>query len=593
MIFRAYFRRKIFGLSTQSQLKGFVRQFCWRKLGKALIEGGFLQSLRLEFFTAAGGGGVYRMGSGLQHESAMTTAMRETTETTEPITQPAPLSLPAAETVPTRDYTQLDKAALISRIQDLERALIAVTKRTTAITTTAATKPEPTKKDEKKSKLKVSRTFDASQYPTQLIAIKFAYLGATYNGYEFHINNVTPLPTIEEVLFCALLKARLVPALPGVEPQDSIAAWPGDDAVSYSKCGRTDRGVSAFGQVVNVRVRSTGNPDQEFPYANILNRLLPLTIRVLAVCTTVPESFSARFSCRARHYRYFFTTPAVAGVSLDVSAMAKAASMFLGTHDFRNFCKLDASKQITNFERTIFRATIEPVDGDEGVWYFELQGTAFLWHQVRHMMAVLFLVGQGLEPPEVIRDLLDLEKFPTKPMYEMADDRPLVLWNCVFPEEVDGVRLAWIPAGCGARRGIDRDGLTDSVFSQWHEKRIGNVLARGLMEIVEKLPPPPSPSVNQRVHGNPAQQKQAKKTLSSHPLVLGTGDLQLRGAYIKMQDRRRMRSVGEINRSWVERKGDWAGRKERREKRRRKEVDDLEFEIDMDRMLKDDLSGSE
>lgn len=34
-------------------------------------------------------------------------------------------------------------------------------------------------------------------------------------------------------------------------------------------------------------------------------------------------------------------------------------------------------------------------------WQFRVRGTAFLWHQVRCMTAVLFLIGQGLEKPQV------------------------------------------------------------------------------------------------------------------------------------------------------------------------------------------------
>ncbi|KAL7617024.1 hypothetical protein Lser_V15G00158 [Lactuca serriola] len=30
-----------------------------------------------------------------------------------------------------------------------------------------------------------------------------------------------------------------------------------------------------------------------------------------------------------------------------------------------------------------------------------IKGSAFLWHQVRCMVAVLFLIGQGLESPDV------------------------------------------------------------------------------------------------------------------------------------------------------------------------------------------------
>jgi tRNA pseudouridine38/39 synthase len=39
-----------------------------------------------------------------------------------------------------------------------------------------------------------------------------------------------------------------------------------------------------------------------------------------------------------------------------------------------------------------------------------IKGSAFLWHQVRCMVSVLFLIGQGLESPSV-------SKFFTKPLY--------------------------------------------------------------------------------------------------------------------------------------------------------------------------------
>jgi tRNA pseudouridine38/39 synthase len=36
------------------------------------------------------------------------------------------------------------------------------------------------------------------------------------------------------------------------------------------------------------------------------------------------------------------------------------------------------------------------------VWVMRVKGTAFLWHQVRCMAAVLFMVGYGHEAPAVI-----------------------------------------------------------------------------------------------------------------------------------------------------------------------------------------------
>ena len=44
--------------------------------------------------------------------------------------------------------------------------------------------------------------------------------------------------------------------------------------------------------------------------------------------------------------------------SLDINAMQEAAKKLEGLHDFRNLCKVDPSKQISNFDRRIFHASI-------------------------------------------------------------------------------------------------------------------------------------------------------------------------------------------------------------------------------------------
>jgi len=220
------------------------------------------------------------------------------------------------------------------------------------------------------------------------------------------------------------------------------------------------------GYSVNENGKSKG---EELDYMQILNGVLPPTIRVLAWCP-VPDSFDARFSCKGRHYRYFFTN--IDG-ELDIEAMRKAAEYFLGEHDFRNFCKLDVQKQITNFSRRIDRADILPYDGapsnsNSKMWMLDLQGTAFLWHQVRCMMAILFLVGQRLEEPEIVRDLLDMEKYPTKPEYEMAYDVPLVLYDCLFDD------LEW---RYPAEETRSRTKLLQDSFAIWHNYKLEETLS--------------------------------------------------------------------------------------------------------------------
>ncbi|KAI5840627.1 pseudouridine synthase [Tricharina praecox] len=306
----------------------------------------------------------------------------------------------------------------------------------------------------------------------------------------------------------------------------------------------------------------------EMPYTAILNRLLPPTIRILAWAPNPPAGFSARFNCRARHYRYFFTNPMLSptnpGGALDIAAMQTAAQYFLGSRDFRNFCKLDPAKQIDNFSRDILEASIEELPSSSGdvtsakTYYFNLKGTAFLWHQVRHMMAVLFLVGQGLEKPEIVRDMLDIARFPTKPMYEMAEDRPLVLWDCVFPND----DLRWLVADDGDLRGA----LADTTWMGWHEKKIDEVLAGQLVGLVRRQ--------REESEMSPVlQRKKRKAAKPGHVLVLGSGEAVLRGKYVPMKDRKKMRPVAEINKSFIERKGDW---RERRELKRKKDEEEEE-----------------
>ena len=244
-----------------------------------------------------------------------------------------------------------------------------------------------------------------------------------------------------------------------------------------------------MGQVSALLVRSNVNPEdrlekggrgysldskgqskgEEMDYVQRLNWVLPSSIRVIA-WTPVPDDFDARFSCRGRHYRYFFMN---LHDELDISAMRTAAGYFVGEHDFRNFCKLDVSKQITNFKRRIDKAEILPYNGvpenkDSKMWMLELHGSAFLWHQVRCMMAILFLVGQKLEEPEIIRDLLDVRKFPNKPEYEMAYDVPLVLYDCLY----NG--LEWRYPEESSR---SREKMLQDLFSTWHEHKLRETLA--------------------------------------------------------------------------------------------------------------------
>ena len=83
--------------------------------------------------------------------------------------------------------------------------------------------------------------------------------------------------------------------------------------------------------------------------------------------------------------------------------------------------------------------TQDIIDSPESVYYLEIHGQAFLWHQIRCIAEVVFMVGRGQEQPGVMQELLNVEKYPVKPSYPLADEKPLVLQGCLY----DNLRLSY------------------------------------------------------------------------------------------------------------------------------------------------------
>jgi len=94
------------------------------------------------------------------------------------------------------------------------------------------------KAGEGSGRTKKQKSFDFTRYHRRHIAIKMAYLGWNFHGFASQESTEN---TIESHFFAALSKACLI---------ESRADC------NYSRCGRTDKGVSAFSQVVSLDVRS-------------------------------------------------------------------------------------------------------------------------------------------------------------------------------------------------------------------------------------------------------------------------------------------------------------------------------------------------
>lgn len=299
-------------------------------------------------------------------------------------------------------------------------------------------------------------------------------------------------------------------------------------------------------------------------YLHTLNGILPPSIRVYAWAPVAP-TFSARFSCRARHYKYFFSAR-----NLDVAAMREGAARLVGEHDFRNLCKLDPSKQLTSFRRRILRADISPLPfhnnnndagNDARMHVFDLVGTAFLYNQVRHIMAVLLLIGARLEAPHIISALLNVDpevevevevgdesadreeqqplpRVTCKPEYQMADALPLVLWECAY----DAEDVPWRTDDAGMEGGSV--GLYSQLVGLAERAEVEATLAEHFLAAASGFHGPgPGP-------GSGGVIRQG----GGCDVPLGGGTVRREGKYVRLLSRRRLESVEIVNARWRSRK---------------------------------------
>ncbi len=177
--------------------------------------------------------------------------------------------------------------------------------------------------------------------------------------------------------------------------------------VAIHGSGRTDAGVHAWGQVASVTLSGDRSPKE---ILNYVNQYLPEDIVVRSV-EEVPPRFHARLTPSRKTYRYRIWMAEVPPVFErrycyrperlpDAERMAAAATDFLGTHDFRGFCR-DKTKKTT--VRTIYAITVKRI-GPE--LHIDVTGDGFLYNMVRIMVGTLLEIGWGERPGEDISRLL-------------------------------------------------------------------------------------------------------------------------------------------------------------------------------------------
>ncbi len=228
------------------------------------------------------------------------------------------------------------------------------------------------------------------------IRLTLAYDGTRYAGWQVQPDRPSIQSTVEAAIH----------ALTG-------------ERVSLLSAGRTDAGVHALGQVANFTTESSIPPEKWRP---ALQSRLPPDI-VVRNSEEVAADFHATYAARHKRYRYVihesllddpFLRPYVWRVNapLDLAAMRTAASVLVGTHDFRSFESHwpNTGSSIRTIHEIAFRrtagwnvwgsapiedssTTTRPVDGEFIV--FEIVGDGFLYNMVRAIVGTLMNVGRG------------------------------------------------------------------------------------------------------------------------------------------------------------------------------------------------------
>ena len=74
----------------------------------------------------------------------------------------------------------------------------------------------------------------------------------------------------------------------------------------------------------------------------------------------------------------------------------------------------------------------------DGVWAFDLKGTASLYNQVRPIVVILFPVGAGFEHLSLVTALVNVDKESPYPVFEEGGSIPPVVDGKLEYQMADG-----------------------------------------------------------------------------------------------------------------------------------------------------------
>ena len=185
---------------------------------------------------------------------------------------------------------------------------------------------------------------------------------------------------------------------------------------------RTDSGVSVRMNLATISLPTDiANVIDESSLVSALNDHLPEDIVVWKACR-VPEGTRSRI---AEKRLYIYRLEMIPGWPYDVEyeRFSNACNLFVGQHDFTNFCRLDSGRSpIRNIE------SCQPWQDSSGrIVGFTVLAESFLWNQIRRMASSLHKFAKNdIELDEIA---LALEKPEETLDFGLAPADGLILWS--------------------------------------------------------------------------------------------------------------------------------------------------------------------
>ena len=155
-----------------------------------------------------------------------------------------------------------------------------------------------------------------------------------------------------------------------------------------------------------------------------INDQIPTDIRVWAAQSVDPDLRTRNAYCRT----YLYRLQALKGwPSVAVSDLSQWCSLFIGEHDFRNFCRPQEGR--STVKRVL---ACEPwLDENNEILGFSIKAEGFVWNQVRRIASAMLGLARCRFSSDEIRRALDYPETPAD--FGRSEPEWLTLWSIEHP----------------------------------------------------------------------------------------------------------------------------------------------------------------